>query len=129
MLVVPSVAHEHYARALAPLLDGSQPIFINPGHTGGGLHFLHELRKAGYRGPVQDLRDRDADLHHPHGRSGDSSTSTATPSGCGFAALPGKHTAELFALLKPLYPEIEQADERDRDRAVEPERGVPSRKA
>src|SRR5208337_3547576 len=26
MLVVPSVAHEPYARALAPLLDGSQPI-------------------------------------------------------------------------------------------------------
>ena len=53
MLVVPSVAHEHYARALAPLIDGSQPIFINPGHTGGGLHFLHELRNAGYRGPVR----------------------------------------------------------------------------
>ncbi len=40
MLVVPSVAHEYYARALAPLIDGSVPIFINPGHTGGGLHFL-----------------------------------------------------------------------------------------
>ena len=53
MLVVPSVAHGHYARALAPLLDGSQPIFINPGHTGGGLHFLRELRNAGYRGPVR----------------------------------------------------------------------------
>jgi opine dehydrogenase len=50
MVVVPSVAHAHYARALASLLDGSQPIFINPGHTGGGLHFLHELRNAGYRG-------------------------------------------------------------------------------
>src|SRR5439155_11304107 len=48
MLIVPSVAHEHYARALAPLIDGSQPIFINPGHTGGGLHFLNELRNAGY---------------------------------------------------------------------------------
>ena len=53
MLVVPSVAHEPYARALAPLLDGSQPIFLNPGHTGGGLHFLHELRKAGYHGPIK----------------------------------------------------------------------------
>src|SRR5271157_4990603 len=43
MLVVPGVAHSYYARALAPLIDGSVPIFINPGHTGGGLHFLHEL--------------------------------------------------------------------------------------
>ena len=40
MLVVPSVAHEPYARALAPLLRDGQPIFLNPGHTGGGLHFL-----------------------------------------------------------------------------------------
>ena len=71
MLVVPSVAHEPYARALAPLLDGSQPIFLNPGHTGGGLHFLHELRKAGYHGADQDLRDRVAHLRHPHGRSRD----------------------------------------------------------
>src|SRR5262249_51577140 len=53
MLVVPGVAHAYYARALAPLIDGSVPIFINPGHTGGGMHFLHELREAGYGGPVR----------------------------------------------------------------------------
>ena len=35
------------------LLDGSEPIFLNPGHTGGGLHFLHELRNAGYNGPIK----------------------------------------------------------------------------
>src|SRR6202451_33125 len=50
MLVVPSVAHEPYAQALAPLIDAGQPVFLNPGHTGGGLHFLHEMRRAGYRG-------------------------------------------------------------------------------
>jgi opine dehydrogenase len=108
MLVVPSVAHEHYARALAPTIDGSQPIFINPGHTGGGLHFLHELRSAGYRGPV---------------RSGETVTLTyiTRMEGPGivniysytkrlrFAAVPGKQAADLFALIKPLYPEIRQA--------------------
>ncbi len=31
-----------------------------------------------------------------------------------FGALPGKYTDELFALVKPLYPQIAQADERDR---------------
>jgi opine dehydrogenase len=51
MLVVPSTAHEDYARALAPLLDGRQPVFLNPGHTGGALHFLHALRRAGNRLP------------------------------------------------------------------------------
>src|SRR3981081_1861004 len=53
MMVVPSVAHDYYARALARLLYGRQPVFITPGHTGGGLHFLHELRNAGYLGPVR----------------------------------------------------------------------------
>jgi opine dehydrogenase len=108
MLVVPSVAHEYYARALTPLIDGSQPLFINPGHTGGGLHFRHELRNAGYRGPV---------------RSGETVTLTYITRMEGpaivniysytkrlrFAALPGKHAAELFALIKPIYPEIQQA--------------------
>src|SRR5262249_61131667 len=53
MLVVPGVAHAYYARSLAPLIDDATPIFINPGHTGGGLHFLHELRNAGYRGALR----------------------------------------------------------------------------
>ena len=30
MLVVPSSAHAHYAQALAPLIDGRVPIFLNP---------------------------------------------------------------------------------------------------
>ena len=50
MLVVPSVAHAGYARALAPLLTDDRPVFLNPGHTGGGLHFAHALRQAGYGG-------------------------------------------------------------------------------
>src|SRR5258706_14202989 len=40
MLVVPSSAHAYYAAALSGLIDGRVPIFLNPGHTGGGLHFL-----------------------------------------------------------------------------------------
>src|SRR4051812_24347867 len=53
MLVVPAVGHGYYAAALAPLIDESRPIMLNPGHTGGGLHFLHDLRAAGYRGKAQ----------------------------------------------------------------------------
>ena len=47
MLVVPSVAHEFYAEALAPLMRPDLPVFVNPGHTGGGLHFVKCLREAG----------------------------------------------------------------------------------
>ena len=49
MLVVPSVAHEAYAEALTPVLDAHTPVFLNPGHTGGGLHFAHALARAGFQ--------------------------------------------------------------------------------
>lgn len=108
MLVVPSVAHEHYARALAPLIDGRAPIFINPGHTGGGLHFLHELRNAGYRGPVRSCET--VTLTYITRMEGPALVNIYSyTKRLRFAALPGKHAAELFALIKPLYPEIEQA--------------------
>lgn len=105
MLVVPSVAHTDYARALAPLLSPERPVFLNPGHTGGGLHFVHELREAGYRAPVMTCE-----------------TVTLTyicrmeaPATVGiysytrnlrFAAFPGAHAPALFQLVKSVYPEI-----------------------
>ena len=108
MLVVPSVAHGHYARALAPLIDGSQPIFINPGHTGGGLHFLHELRDAGYRGPVRSCET--VTLTYITRMEGPGIVNIYSyTKRLRFAALPGKDTAALFALIQPLYPEIQQA--------------------
>ena len=108
MLVVPSVAHGHYARALAPLIDGGQPIFINPGHTGGGLHFLHELRDAGYRGPVRSCET--VTLTYITRMEGPALVNIYSyTKRLRFAALPGKETAALFALIQPLYPEIQQA--------------------
>src|ERR1700687_3773035 len=106
--LVPSVAHGHYARALAPLIDGSQPIFINPGHTGGGLHFLHELRDARYRGPVRSCET--VSLTYITRMEGAALINIySTTKRLRFAALPGKEGAALFALIKPLYPEIQQA--------------------
>ena len=108
MLVVPSSAHAHYAAALAGLIDGSVPIFLNPGHTGGGLHFLNELREAGYHGPV---------------RTGETVSLTYVtrmegPATVGiysymrkqrFAALPGRHADEMFDLIHSIYPETIKA--------------------
>jgi opine dehydrogenase len=108
MLVVPSVAHEPYARALAPLLDGSQPIFLNPGHTGGGLHFLHELRKAGYRGPIKTCET--VSLTYVTRMEGPATVGVYSYiKQLGFGALPGKHTDEMYDLVRPLYPEIRKA--------------------
>jgi opine dehydrogenase len=108
MLVVPSVAHDTMRAQLAPLIDGSQPIFINPGHTGGGLHFLHELRDAGYRGPVRSCET--VTLTYITRMEGPATVGIYSyTKRLRFAALPGKHADKLFALMKPIYPEIIQA--------------------
>ena len=108
MLVVPSVAHEPYARALAPLLDGNQPIFLNPGHTGGGLHFLRELRKAGYKGLIKTCET--VSLTYVTRMEGPATVGIYSYiKNLGFGALPGKHTDEMFDLVKPLFPDIRKA--------------------
>lgn len=108
MLVVPGVAHAYYARALAPLIDGDTPVFINPGHTGGGLHFLHELRNAGCRVRLRSCETVSLTyITRMEGRGLVNIYSTVKR--LRFAALPARHTDALFALIKPLYPEIEPA--------------------
>lgn len=105
MLVVPSVAHEHYARELAPLLTGDTPVFLNPGHTGGGLHFVAELRKAGYRGEVQTCET--VTLTYIARLEGKAAVGIYSyTKKLRFAAFPGRHAERLHALLQPLYPEI-----------------------
>jgi opine dehydrogenase len=105
MLVVPSIAHETYARALAPLIDDGQPILLNPGHTGGGLHFLHELRLAGYRGAVRSCET--VTLTYITRMEGPATVNIYSYTNrLRFAALPGRHGDALFALIKPLYPNI-----------------------
>ncbi len=52
-IAVPAVAHASMARALAPLLTESQIVHLNPGQTGGSLHFVHELHRAGRGVPVR----------------------------------------------------------------------------
>ena len=105
MLVVPSVAHGPYARALAPLLRPDLPVFVNPGHTGGGLHFVHELRKAGYREPVKTCES--VTLTYICRKTAPGAVDIFSyVKRLKFSAFPGRHADELFAAIKPLYPEI-----------------------
>jgi len=108
MLVVPSVAHEYYATELAPLMSPELPVFLNPGHTGGGLHFVHELRRAGYDG---ELRTCESVTLTYIARLEEVATvgiySYTTK--LKFSAFPGCYADELFAGMKSVYPEIVQA--------------------
>lgn len=105
MLAVPVTAHQYYAHALAPVLESGQRIFLNPGHTCGGLHLATELRQAGYEGEL---------------RIGEASTLTygcriqepgqvmvhTVVSDLPFATYPGKHCDALSRLVKRLYPAL-----------------------
>jgi len=108
MLVVPSIAHAPYACALTQLVEDGQPIFLNPGHTGGGLHFLHALRRAGYRGQV--MSGETVTLTYITRMEGPATVNIYSyTTQLRFAALPGRHADQMFALIKPLYPNIVQA--------------------
>jgi opine dehydrogenase len=108
MLVVPSVAHEHYAQALAPLLSPESIVFLNPGHTGGGLHFLHELRRAGYRDKVRSCET--VTLTYVCRMEGPATVGIYSYNKkLRFATLPGREAERLYSLMKPLYPEIAPA--------------------
>ena len=108
MLVVPSVAHEFYARALAPLLRPDLPVLVNPGHTGGGLHFVHALRRAGYRDAVMTCET--VTLTYICRKEGPATVNIySATKRLKFAAFPGRHAAALFAGIRVLYPDIELA--------------------
>ncbi len=47
IIAAPSVAHEYLAKNLARHLIDGQRILLNPGHTGGSLHFANRLRSLG----------------------------------------------------------------------------------
>jgi opine dehydrogenase len=108
MLVVPSVAHEFYASSLAPLLKEDQTVFLNPGHTGGGLNFVYELRQAGCSAQVKTCETvtltyicRLVAEGHVH--------LYRYTTNLAFAAFPGNNQNQLYELIKLLYPEIRQA--------------------
>ena len=105
MLVVPSSAHESCARALAGALPEGVPVMLNPGHTGGGLHFQAALRRAGRAAPVETCETVTltwiARLEGPASVGIYSHTRRLA-----FAALPGAATARLHREIRPLFPEI-----------------------
>jgi len=102
------VAHQYYAAALAPLLDGKIPIFLNPGHTGGGLHFMHELRRNGCQFEIQTCET--VTLTYISRMENNASVAIYSyTTNLGFASFPGKYRDELFELARTIYPEIIKA--------------------
>lgn len=53
IIAAPSVAHEYLAKALARQLADGQRVLLNPGHTGGSLHFANMLRIFGCQAKIK----------------------------------------------------------------------------
>jgi len=109
MLAVPVTAHPYYARALAPVLADGQPIFLNPGHTCGGLRVATGLRRAGYQGKLAICEASTLTYGCRIQEPGRVLVQTVVPE-LPFAAYPGKHLAALEELVSVLYPAIRPAD-------------------
>src|SRR5262245_29322437 len=53
IIAAPAVAHDYLAKNLAQYLADGQRILLNPGHTGGSLHFANILRRASVKAEIK----------------------------------------------------------------------------
>ena len=108
MPVLPSIGLEDCATRLAPMMSPDRIVFINPGHTGGGLLFVAALRAAGYSKPVQTCET--VTLTHMC-RMADASTVNVFSYGenLSFAAFPGRIGERLYQVIGKIFPRIKRA--------------------
>jgi opine dehydrogenase len=106
MLVVPAPWIGDYAERLAAVLGDSQPIFVNPGQTGGGLALLTGLRRAGFEGEAAVCEVSTLAYTCRVEEPGSVRISNVVPR-LPFAAVPGRRAIELHRLVSELYPSIE----------------------
>jgi opine dehydrogenase len=105
LIAAPAVAHEYLAKNLARYLTDGQRILLNPGHTGGSLHFAKTLRDAACAAKIKlcetvtltyICRMPQPARVEIYGRT--------TNLRC--AAFPGKQSVELIAEIGEIYPNV-----------------------
>jgi opine dehydrogenase len=104
IVAAPSVAHEYLAQNLARRLADGQRVLLNPGHTGGSLHFANLLRSAGCKAKVVTLTyicrmpaPARVEIYR-----------RTTHLRC--AAFPARDTAELVQEIREIYPNVVAAE-------------------
>ncbi len=103
MIAAPAPAHGELAAALAAYVKPRQIVFLNPGHTGGSLHFAAALRARGVAAAVCESVTLTYICRSPSPGSVEIYRRT---SNLRFAAFPGKAAAELSGAILPLYPQM-----------------------
>jgi len=105
VVTTPAVGHEYLAKGIAEYLSDGQKILLNPGHTGGALHFAHVLRQAGCRADVQLCETVTLTYICRMPQFGRVEVYRRTTN-LRCAAFPGKHTATLVPEIQRVFPNI-----------------------
>ncbi len=105
IVAAPAVAHEYLANGIAEHLQDGQRVLLNPGHTGGSLHFANTLRRAGATAKIRlaETVTLTYICRMPEPARVEIYRRT-TRLRC--AAFPGSDTAELVNELQEIYPDI-----------------------
>lgn len=105
VISTPTTAHGWYARLLAPHLRDDHFVMLNPGHTGGGLHFQHSLRQTGFPHAVKLCET--VTLSHGSRMAGPATVRIlAVMKNLRLAAFPGKWLEELTPKVKTYFPNV-----------------------
>ena len=107
LIVTPSVAHEYLATALAPELREEQVVFLNPGHTGGSLHFAQVLRKMRPKLSARVCETVTLTYICRIKGAGQVEVYRRTSAHCG--AFPAQWTDELVSLIQEIFPDVTPA--------------------
>ena len=105
IIAAPALAHEYLARSMARHLTDGQRILLNPGHTGGSLHFANLLRQAGVTAKIKLCET--VTLTYICRMTGPARVEIyrrTTHLRC--AAFPGRETVELVNEINEIFPNV-----------------------
>jgi len=105
VIATPAVGHEYLANGLAKYLVDGQRILLNPGHTGGSLHFANLLRQFGYKAQVSLCETVTLTYICRMPEPGRVEVYRRTTN-LRCAALPGKFTSELVGEIQNVFPNV-----------------------
>src|SRR5262250_2382806 len=105
IIAAPAVAHEYLAKNLARYLVDGQRILLNPGHTGGSLHFANALRGAGVKAQIKLFETVTLTYICRMPQTARVEIYRRTTS-LRCAAFPGKDTGDLVREIQEIFPNV-----------------------
>jgi opine dehydrogenase len=105
VIATPAVGHEYLAKQLAKCVVDGQRILLNPGHTGGSLHFANLLQQLGCKADLKICETVTLTYICRMPEPGKVEVYRRTTN-LRCAAFPGKHTANLVKEIQEIFPNV-----------------------